>query len=155
MRENETVPDAKVVLYNLGEDTSRGARVRAILAELNIPAETVTAEQLNETVGHLAGLDGYEAAGEKYTGTVPDTEFMLLCNLPEALLDMGQLLVQRFKDAHIPGQRLVQVPGCHAPHPAKHRRVRRGRPAARSAARSAARPAAGRTRARAAADRPP
>ena len=85
--ENETVPDAKVVLYNLGEDTSRGARVRAILAELNIPAETVTAEQLNETVGHLAGLDGYEAAGEKYTGTAPDTEFMLLCNLPEALLD--------------------------------------------------------------------
>ena len=85
--ENETVPDAKVVLYNLGEDTSRGARVRAILAELNILAETVTAEQLNETVGHMAGLDGYEAAGEKYTGTVPDTEFMLLCNLPEALLD--------------------------------------------------------------------
>ena len=85
--ENETVPDAKVVLYNLGEDTSRGARVRAILAELNILAETVTAEQLNETVGHLAGLDGYEAAGEKYTGTAPDTEFMLLCNLPEALLD--------------------------------------------------------------------
>ena len=85
--ENETVPDAKAVLYNLGEDTSRGARVRAILAELNILAETVTAEQLNETVGHMAGLDGYEAAGEKYTGTAPDTEFMLLCNLPEALLD--------------------------------------------------------------------
>ena len=85
--ENETVPDAKVVLYNLGEDTSRGARVRAILAKLNILAETVTAEQLNETVGHMAGLDGYEAAGEKYTGTAPDTEFMLLCNLPEALLD--------------------------------------------------------------------
>ena len=85
--ENETVPDATVVLYNLGEDTSRGARVRAILAELNILAETVTAEQLNETVGHMAGLDGYEAAGEKYTGTAPDTEFMLLCNLPEALLD--------------------------------------------------------------------
>ena len=60
--ENETVPDAKVVLYNLGEDTSRGARVRAILAELNIPAETVTAEQLNEKVGHLAGLDGYGSA---------------------------------------------------------------------------------------------
>ena len=85
--ENETVPDVKVVLYNLGEDTSRGARVRAILAEMNILAETVTAEQLNETVGHMAGLDGYEAAGEKYTGTAPDTEFMLLCNLPEALLD--------------------------------------------------------------------
>lgn len=85
--ENETVPDAKVALYNLGEDTSRGSRVRAILSGLNIPAETVTVEQMNETVGHLAGLDGYEAAGEKYTGTVPDTEFMLLCNLPEALLD--------------------------------------------------------------------
>lgn len=90
--EYETVPDAKVVLYNLGEDTSRGARVRAILSDLNIPVETVATEQLNETVGHLAGLDGYEAAEETYTGTVPDTEFMLMCNLPEALLD-------RFLDA--------------------------------------------------------
>ena len=102
--ENETVPDAKVVLYNLGEDTSRGSRVRAILSGLNIPAETVTVEQMNETVGHLAGLDGYEDAGEKYTGTVPDTEFMLLCNLPEALLD-------KFLDA-------MQADGLHIDHKA-------------------------------------
>ncbi len=89
---SETVPDAKVVLYNLGEDTSRGAQVREILSDLHIPVKNVAAEQLNETVGHLAGLDGYEAAEEEYTGTAPNTEFMLLCNLPEALLD-------RFLDA--------------------------------------------------------
>lgn len=83
----ETVPDYKVVLYNLGEDTSRGARLRQILRDLHIPAETMTYEHLNETVGYLAGLDGYPAAERAYTGNDYDTEFMLLCNLPEALLD--------------------------------------------------------------------
>lgn len=56
--ENETVPAREGGALQPGGDTSRGVRVRAILAKLNIPAETVTAEQLNETVGHLAGLDG-------------------------------------------------------------------------------------------------
>lgn len=81
------VPDYKVVLYNLGEDTSRGSRLRNILAELNIPVVTVGYDQLNETVGYLAGLDGYPAADQSYTGTQYDNEFMLMCNLPESLLD--------------------------------------------------------------------
>ena len=81
------IPDYKVVLYNLGEDTSRGLRLRDILKELNIPVMTVGHDQLNETVGYLAGLEGYTAAGQPYLGTKYDNEFMLMCNLPESLLD--------------------------------------------------------------------
>lgn len=84
---DEEIPAYKVVLYNLGEDTARGTRLRAILEKLGIPAQTVTTENLNETVGYLAGLDGYDAAEGPYTGAGSDSEFMLLCNLPESLLD--------------------------------------------------------------------
>ncbi len=89
---DEEIPDYRVVLYNLDADSSRGGRLRAILEKLNIPAAEMTYAHLNETVGYLAGLDGYEAAGEAYTGKEYDAEFMLICNLPEALLD-------RFLDA--------------------------------------------------------
>lgn len=83
----EETPDYKVVLYNLGDDSSRGDRVRKILDKIGVPTETMEYAHLNETVGYLAGLDGYEAAKSEWTGATFDTEFMLLCNLPESLLD--------------------------------------------------------------------
>lgn len=84
---NDEVPAYKVVLYNLGTDSSRGERLHGILEKLGIPAEEIKDENLNETVGYLAGLKGYEAAGKTYEGKGSQTEFMLLCNLPESLLD--------------------------------------------------------------------
>ena len=89
---DDEIPTYQVVLYNLDQDSSRGARLRSILADLNIPVQEMTYEHLNETVGYLAGLDGYEAAEGAYDGKEYTTEFMLLCNLPETLLD-------RFLDA--------------------------------------------------------
>ena len=88
----DEIPAYQVVLYNLGEDTSRGARLRAILSQLNIPVQEMTYGHLNESVGYLAGFDGYEAAETPYTGKDYSAEFMLICNLPETLLD-------RFLDA--------------------------------------------------------
>lgn len=41
--EGEELAPVKVVLYNLGEDTSRGAHVRSILADLGVAVETVAA----------------------------------------------------------------------------------------------------------------
>ena len=84
---NDEVPAYKVVLYNLGTDSSRGERLHGILEKLGIPAEEIKDENLNETVGYLAGLKGYEAAGKTYEGKGSQAEFMLLCNLPESLLD--------------------------------------------------------------------
>lgn len=88
----DEIPAYQVVLYNLGEDTSRGARLRTILSQLNIPVQEMTYEHLNESVGYLAGFDHYEAAETPYTGKDYSAEFMLICNLPESLLD-------RFLDA--------------------------------------------------------
>lgn len=84
---NEETPAYKVVLYNLREDSSRGERLRTILAELGIPAEEIDDTKLNESVGYLAGLEGYEACGQPYEGAGSTQEFMLICNLPESLLD--------------------------------------------------------------------
>ena len=89
---DDEIPAYQVVLYNLDQDSSRGARLRSILADLNIPVQEMTYAHLNETVGYLAGLDGYEAAEGAYVGEEYSAEFMLLCNLPETLLD-------RFLDA--------------------------------------------------------
>ena len=89
---DDEIPAYQVVLYNLDQDSSRGARLRSILTDLNIPVQEMTYAHLNETVGYLAGLDGYEAAEGAYDGKEYSTEFMLLCNLPETLLD-------RFLDA--------------------------------------------------------
>jgi len=77
----------KVALYNLGEDTSRGVRLRSILSGLGIEVLDVSDTELNQTVGYLAGLDGYEPAEKPYSGSGADTEFMLICNLSDALLD--------------------------------------------------------------------
>ena len=52
----------------------------------------MTYGHLNESVGYLSGFDGYEAAKTPYTGKDYSAEFMLICNLPETLLD-------RFLDA--------------------------------------------------------
>ena len=88
----DEIPAYQVVLYNLGEDTSRGSRLRTILSQLNIPVREMTYGHLNESVGYLSGFDGYEAAKTPYTGKDYSAEFMLICNLPESLLD-------RFLDA--------------------------------------------------------
>jgi hypothetical protein len=82
-----TIPSSKVALYNLGADTSRGARLRSILSTLGIAVQDISDAELNQTVGYLAGLDGYEAADTPYSGHGVDTEFMLICNLSDALLD--------------------------------------------------------------------
>ena len=85
--ENETITAPRVLLYNLSTDTSMGVRLREILSELGIEAVDVANSQLNETLGYLAGMDGYTANPEAYTGSGSDTEFMVMANFSEAQLD--------------------------------------------------------------------
>ena len=83
----EELPPCKVLLYNLGADTARGAHIRAILGELGVDAETVTSADLGQEIGYLAGLSGFEASAEDYDGGIPATEFMVMCGFSESLLD--------------------------------------------------------------------
>ena len=80
-------PDYRVVLYNPGAETPQGAAVRAVLKELGVPVRTVGPDQLGDPVGAVAGLVGFRPALRPYAGPVPSCPFMLLCNLPNALLD--------------------------------------------------------------------
>ena len=84
---DEDVASPMVLLYNLGEDKSLGRRLREVLSGLGISAADVTADMLGETVGYLTNRPGYVESGEAYTGDVSDEEFMLMANMPEALLD--------------------------------------------------------------------
>ncbi len=85
--EDETITPPRVLLYNLSADVSMGVRLREILSEQGIEAVDVANSQLNETLGYLAGMDGYTANPEAYTGSGSDTEFMVMANFSEAQLD--------------------------------------------------------------------
>ena len=85
--ENETIVPAKVLLYNLGEDISLGARLRSILESLGIQAEDVSNSQLNQKVGYLSGQNGYTENDTPYEGEGSDAQFMLMANFSSAQVD--------------------------------------------------------------------
>lgn len=87
LNEGESIPKPIVLLYNLGTDTATGSKLAEVLENLNIEVKNITGDLLGEEVGYLAELDGFEASGEVYNGNSYDTQFMLMCNLGEALLD--------------------------------------------------------------------
>lgn len=85
--DDEEIPVAKVLLFNLGEDTSKGGKLREILNDLGIEVVSIEMAQINEKVGYLAGLNGYETVNDPYTGQDYATEFVLMSNLSETQLD--------------------------------------------------------------------
>ena len=76
----------KVLLYRLGEETEKGAALRAVLREQKLLTLTVAENQLGETAGRLASTNAapVDAAAPE---TVPTAEFMLLCALGDRQLD--------------------------------------------------------------------
>lgn len=83
----EEIPAAKVLLFNLGADTVKGSKIRAILEEMGIKAVTVEKSQINQSVGYLAGYKGFAGDAEAFTGSGYTAEFMLMSGLSETQLD--------------------------------------------------------------------
>ena len=83
----EEIPAAKVLLFNLGADTVKGSKIRAILEEMGIKAVTVEKSQINQSVGYLAGYKGFAGDAETFTGSGYTAEFMLMSGLSETQLD--------------------------------------------------------------------
>lgn len=83
----EEIPAAKVLLFNLGADTVKGSKIRAILEEMGIAAVTVEKSQINQSVGYLAGYKGFAGDEEAFTGSGYTAEFMLMSGLSETQLD--------------------------------------------------------------------
>lgn len=94
--ENETIPTEKVVLYNISANTSKGARLRSALDEINVPYEEITQTEFNNKVGFVAGLDGYSEADETYSGKDYTAEFMLMCSLSETTLDKVLAVLNKY-----------------------------------------------------------
>lgn len=83
----EEIPAAKVLLFNLGADTVKGSKIRAILEEMGIAAVTVEKSKINQSVGYLAGYKGFVGNAEAFTGSGYTAEFMLMSSLSETQLD--------------------------------------------------------------------
>ncbi len=103
---DEEAPVAKVLLFNLGEDTVKGSKIRNILKEMGIEAVTVEKSEINRTVGYLAGFKGYNGDAEDYTGEGYTSEFMLMSSLSETQLD-NFLAKMREADAVIDHKAMV------------------------------------------------
>ena len=87
LQPGEQQAPVKVLLYNLDADGTRGTHIRAILASLGVEAQTVTPDDLGQTIGHLAGLPGFEASEDDVDDEAPSIEFMVMCGFSESLLD--------------------------------------------------------------------
>lgn len=79
--------EERILLYRLGEDTGKGAALRALLTQMSIPFVTVNAEDLSQTVGFLAGLDSLSLPAAPYQGEIPCEECMVMRGLSSAKLD--------------------------------------------------------------------
>lgn len=80
-------PAPIVWLYNLEAKSYRGALIRSILSDLDIPAGTVNNENLNQNIGYLVEWEGYEPVENPYSDETFDVEYILMGNLTEVQLD--------------------------------------------------------------------
>ena len=80
-------PQPIVWLYNLTESSHRGAIVRGILKDLNIPIGTIDGSTLDENIGYLVRWEGYESTNPAYNTNSYDVEYILMGNLAETQMD--------------------------------------------------------------------
>ena len=80
-------PSYKVALYNLNDDTELGHKLHEVLTGKGIPSSVIETNDLAQKVGYIAGIEGYNRENIDYTGEPIDSPFMIMCNMPEAVLD--------------------------------------------------------------------
>lgn len=78
----------QLLLYGLGEDTSRGERLHHVLREIRMPWRDLEAADLYRKVGTLAGLKEPPAPERKPPEELPETELMLMCGVGDERMDI-------------------------------------------------------------------
>lgn len=81
-----------VLLYHLGEDTTKGKKLIQILTQMKIASKQISEEMLGETVGFLANLGGFEKSLQPYTGVIFEDECMIMRGFSSTRMD--KLLMQ-------------------------------------------------------------
>ncbi len=69
----------ELVLYYTPSKSPQTAKLKDVLVRMGIRIRNVTPDQLNQKIGHLAGVPGYEASGEP---NVPGYEASAEPNVP-------------------------------------------------------------------------
>ena len=82
----------ETVLYFTPQKTPQTAALKGLLIRMGIRIKNITPEQVNEQVGALAGVPGFEKSGAEATidpeAAAPlQEEMLVLCNFSEARLD--------------------------------------------------------------------
>ena len=54
----------ELVLYYTPSKSPQTAKLKGVLVRMGIRIRNITPDQLNQKIGHLAGVPGYEASGE-------------------------------------------------------------------------------------------
>ncbi|MBE7003693.1 MAG: DUF3783 domain-containing protein [Ruminococcaceae bacterium] len=93
---------AKVILYRLGEDSETGRALREVLREQKLLTLSAAEDQLTETVGRLVSTNcARPSTPLPLPDRVPETGFLLLCDLGERQLDR-LLAAMRRAGVHVP-----------------------------------------------------
>ena len=70
----------EMVLFYTPDTTARTTRLKGIFVRLGIRIRNITAEQMGETIGYLAGMEGFEPAGETGEYPAPEEEILVMKN---------------------------------------------------------------------------
>lgn len=86
-----------VLLYRLGENTTKGKKLIQILTQMKIASKQISEEMLGETVGFLANLGGFEKSLQPYTEVIFEDECMIMRGFSSTRMD--KLLMQMRNEA--------------------------------------------------------
>lgn len=85
-----------ILFYNL--ENSKGRTLKMLCLRLKIKIRIITKEQYNQTLGALAGIDGFPLKEEVYTGDGFTDEMLVFKGFDNALLDR---FLMEFKKLHL------------------------------------------------------
>ncbi len=102
------------ILYRLPETSDAGWKFRQILQRSGIAVKEAEEDDLQQTVGYLAGIDGYEKTGATdgdraasvLAEKISDQPFLLMCRFTPEMLD-GLLADMKAAGIYIPHKAMM------------------------------------------------
>ena len=85
----------EMVLFYTPDTTARTTRLKGIFVRLGIRIRNITAEQMGETIGYLAGMEGFEPAGETGEYPAPEEEILVMKNFTSRRIDELILAIRK------------------------------------------------------------
>ena len=85
----------EMLLFYTPEATARTSRLKGVFVRLGIRIRNISPEQMGETIGYLAGMDGFEPAEEKTEYPAPEEEILVMKNFTSRRIDELILAIRK------------------------------------------------------------